>query len=64
MQILLHISTKMYNYTDNGLFVYNNVYHSLVQLMMKKEASRDMASKEQACMHIFVEALEFISQCS
>ena len=41
----------------------SKAYHSLVQLLMEKEASRDMASKEQA-WHIFVEALECISQCN
>ena len=41
----------------------SKAYHSLVQLLMEKEASSDMASKEQA-WHIFVEALECISQCN
>lgn len=43
--------------------VYSKAYHSLVQVLMEREASRDMASKEQA-WHIFVEALQCISQCN
>ncbi|XP_065900506.1 testis-expressed protein 11-like [Dysidea avara] len=40
----------------------SKAYHSLVQLLMQREASRDMAGKEQA-WQVFVEALNCISEC-